>query len=151
MSLPRLLRILLLLLLLADLTLLVVVSSLIGILPTIAILLLTALIGGWLLRRQGLTILLRVQESTARGELPAAQLLEGVALLIAAALLIVPGFLTDLLAIIGFVPALRRLLVNAVAYRVLRTMAASSTTPNANGSGGRAAPRTIEGECRREE
>ncbi|CAK0757702.1 FxsA family protein [Gammaproteobacteria bacterium] len=141
MSLLRLLPIILLVLPIADIVLLVKIGGLIGVLPTIALVLLAASAGGWLLRRQGLATLDRVQESVARGELPAAQLLEGIVLLLSAALFIAPGFLTDLIAVIGLIPPLRRWLVARVLRHGLLGMV-SPSAPNRPGT----AQKTIEGE-----
>ncbi len=145
MSLPRWLRLLLWSLLIADFLLLVVVGNQIGFLATFVLLVLSALAGGWLLRHQGLHILNQVTVSLARGELPAAQLLEGVVLVVAAVLLIVPGFLSDVLAIIGLIPLLRRLLVKWLLRRILPLV----TPATAEGPAG--ASRIIEGDFRREE
>ncbi len=59
---------------------------------TIALVVLTALVGAWLVRLQGLSALNRVRESAARGELPALELLEGLFLLAAGALLLTRRF-----------------------------------------------------------
>jgi len=146
MSFLRLLPIFLLLLPIVDLILLVKIGGLIGVLPTIALVLLAASAGGWLLRQQGLATLNRVRESVTRGELPAAQLLEGIILLLAAALFIAPGFLTDLIAVIGLVPPLRRwLAVQILRWGLLGVV--SAPTPGRSGAG----PKTIEGEFWRDD
>ncbi|CAK0767196.1 FxsA family protein [Gammaproteobacteria bacterium] len=146
MSLLRLLPFFFLLLPIADITLLVKIGGLIGVLPTVALVLLAASAGSWLLRRQGLATLDRVRESVARGELPASQLLEGVVLLISAALFIAPGFLTDLVAVIGVIPPLRRRLV---AWVLRRGLLGVVNTPTHSRSG--AEPHTIEGEFWRDD
>jgi UPF0716 protein FxsA len=146
MLLLRFLPFLFLLLPIADITLLVKIGSIIGIFPTVALVLLAASAGSWLLRRQGLTTLDRVRESVARGELPATQLLEGVILLISAALFITPGFLTDLIAIIGLIPPLRRRLVTWVLRRGLLGMV---NPPSSRRSS--TASHTIEGEFWRDD
>ena len=144
MSLQRFLPLCFLLLPIADITLLVKIGSLIGIVPTVALMLLAASVGSWLLRRQGLATINQVRASVARGELPAAQLLEGVVLLIAAALFIAPGFLTDLIAIAGLIPPLRRRLV---AWVLRRGFLGVVNTP----AGRAAEPNTIEGEFWRDD
>ncbi|CAK0762607.1 conserved hypothetical protein [Gammaproteobacteria bacterium] len=147
MSLPRLLPVLFLLLPIADITLLVKIGGLIGILPTVALVLLAASAGSWLLRRQGLATLNRLHESVARGELPAAPLLEGVVLLVSAALFIAPGFLTDLVAVVGLISPLRRRLVNWMLRSGLLGLV-NTPVPRRKSS---AEPNTIDGEFWRDE
>ncbi len=58
-----------------------------------------ALLGGWLIARGGLTAVARVRMAVERGELPAAEIFQGLLAAFAGLLLIVPGFITDLLAV----------------------------------------------------
>jgi len=78
----------------------IAIGERIGVLWTLIGVLLTASLGVVLLRQQGLKTLLRLQQKVNQGQLPAAELIEGVLLLIAGALLLTPGFLTDA---VGFV------------------------------------------------
>lgn len=80
----------------------------IGTLMTIALIILTAFIGVNLLRQQGVATLNRAQQALSRGEVPAAEMLEGIVLLVAGALLLTPGFFTDTLGFLALVPTLRR-------------------------------------------
>jgi UPF0716 protein FxsA len=146
MSPLRLLPIAFLLLSIADITLLVKIGGLIGVLPTVALVLLAASAGSWLLRLQGLVAIARLRDSVARGALPAAELLEGVVLLLSAALFIAPGFLTDVVAITGLIPALRRRLVAWVLRRRLCGVV-NAPVPGRPRTG----PRTIEGEFWRDD
>jgi len=140
MALQRFLPLFFLVLPIADITLLIKVGSYIGIIPTVMLMLLAASAGGWLLRWQGLVTINQVRASIARGELPATKLLEGVVLLIAAALFIAPGFLTDLIAILALIPRLRRLLVSWILRKGLLGVVATPMS-------GRDSPiHTIEGE-----
>ena len=84
---------------------------------TIALVVLTALVGAWLVRLQGLSGLNRIRESAARGELPALELLEGLFLLAAGALLLTPGFFTDIVGFACLTPPLRRLLIRLAVRR----------------------------------
>ena len=84
---------------------------------TIALVVLTALAGAWLVRLQGLSALNRVRETAARGELPAIELLEGLFLLAAGALLLTPGFFTDIVGFACLMPPLRRSLIRLAARR----------------------------------
>lgn len=82
----------------------------IGLWPTLAIVIATAAAGTWLLRLQGLSTLRRAQESMARNALPLNEVFDGLCLLVAGALLLTPGFVTDGLGLALFVPAFRRAL-----------------------------------------
>lgn len=82
-------------------------GDLIGLWPTIGVVILTAFIGSALLRHQGLSTLVRVQESMNAGKLPVAELFDGLCLLIAGALLLTPGFVTDGIGLLLFLPPFR--------------------------------------------
>jgi len=126
---------------LAEIYILVQVGGVIGAVPTIAMVVLTAVIGAALIRHQGLSTLKRVQNSLEQGELPAEALLEAALLLVAGALLLTPGFVTDAVGFACLVPGLRRLLIRRFLFQRLRRTGA------ADGPG----PRVIEGEYRRED
>jgi len=94
-----------------EMWLLIQVGGVIGAVPTIAAVLMTAVIGLALLRRQGLSTLLRVNQRMASGELPAEEMLEGIILAVSGALLLTPGFFTDAIGFAGLTPLLRQWLV----------------------------------------
>lgn len=138
---------------LLEVMLLIRVGGVIGALPTVALVVLTAVIGVALLRRQGLATLQRVQQSVDAGRLPAVEMVEGVGLLLAGAFLLTPGFFTDALGFILLVPALRRLLAAWVLRRGI-LLQAGYGRPGGGGPEGRGpddGSRTIEGEYRRED
>jgi UPF0716 protein FxsA len=85
-----------------------------GLWPTLAMVILTAFLGTGLLRYQGLRTLGRVQESLQRGEVPVGEVFTGLCLLVAGALLLTPGFLTDAVGFALFVPGIRRVLAGGV-------------------------------------
>jgi UPF0716 protein FxsA len=91
-----------------EMYLLIVVGSHIGALPTIALVVLTATIGLWLLRMEGMATLMRLQERLNQGEIPGQELLEGVMLLVGGALLLTPGFFTDTIGFVCMLPGLRK-------------------------------------------
>lgn len=103
---------------LAEIALLVQVGGRIGLGPTLALIVLTAVIGAWMLRHQGFGVLMRAQRQMTEGALPVVEVFEGLCLVIAGALLLTPGFLTDALGAILLVPAVRRRLYRAVADRI---------------------------------
>lgn len=91
-----------------EMTILIKVGEQIGALPTVGLVVLTATLGIWLLRLQGIATLARVQEKLSRGEIPETELLEGIMLLVGGALLLTPGFVTDTMGFICLLPGLRR-------------------------------------------
>ncbi len=94
------------------------VGGLIGLLPTLGLILLTAVLGTWQLRAQGLSTLARARQQMEQGQLPAQELYDGFCLIIAGALLLTPGFVTDAVGFALFVPAFRRLLRHLIAQRI---------------------------------
>ena len=111
---------------LTEVWLLVTVGGVVGVGWTIFLVVLTAVIGASLVRSQGISTLARSQEILARGDLPAVELLEGVALLIAGALLLTPGFFTDGVGFLLLVPPLRRRLIRSWVLKALDRRLASS-------------------------
>ena len=104
-------RILLLLFLIIpaiEIALFIQIGGAIGVIPTLLLIVVTAVLGVTLLRMQGLLTLVRVQESLDRGEIPAIELVEGLMLLISGAFLLTPGFFTDAVGFAVLVPAVRR-------------------------------------------
>ena len=92
----------------AEIAVFVQVGSRIGAGMTVLLVVVSAVVGVWLVRRQGLATATRVQAMVARGESPALGMLEGLALLAAGVLLVIPGFLTDIAAFVLLIPPLRR-------------------------------------------
>ncbi len=80
---------------------------------------LTAVIGVWLLRIQGMSTLTRAQRKLQENELPAREILEGMGLLVAGALLLTPGFFTDAVGFFLLFPPTRIWLVSLVASRMV--------------------------------
>ena len=85
-----------------------------GLWPTLALVILTAFLGTALLHYQGLRTLGRVQESFQRGDVPVGEVFTGLCLLVAGALLLTPGFLTDAAGFALFVPNIRSFLSRGV-------------------------------------
>jgi UPF0716 protein FxsA len=91
-----------------EIFLLIKVAGIIDWLPTIALIVLTAVIGASLLRTQGSQTYMRFNQALNEGRVPANEILEGVALLVGGALLLTPGFFTDLIGFICLLPFTRR-------------------------------------------
>lgn len=92
----------------AEIAVFVEVGSRIGVGMTLLLVVASAVVGIGLVRAQGFATATRVQAMIARGESPAMGMLEGLALLAAGVLLVLPGFLTDIAAFILLIPPLRR-------------------------------------------
>ena len=152
MPIGKLLFIAFLLVPVAEIWVLIEVGSVIGALPTVGLVVLTAVVGAGLIRAQGLATLERARAAADRGEVPAMELLDGVCLLVAGAFLLTPGFVTDSLGFLLLVPALRRSLFVALVERGMLQVAARG--PRRTGRGPQERPgggRIIDGEFRRED
>jgi UPF0716 protein FxsA len=93
-----------------ELVLLIEIGRRIGTLPTLGLIVVTGALGAYLARRQGLGVLRRMREETAAGRLPAAPAMDGIIILIAGALLLTPGILTDAFGFFCLIPPCRELL-----------------------------------------
>ena len=100
--------ILMLLVPIAEIATFVWVGSRIGVGMTLLLVVVGIVVGLWLVRMQGFATAGRVQAMIARGESPAQGMLEGLTLLAAGVLFLVPGFLTDIAALLLLIPPLRR-------------------------------------------
>jgi UPF0716 protein FxsA len=100
---------------LIEIGLFIAVGSRIGIFPTLALCVLTALIGSVLVRHQGLRTMARLQDELNAGRMPTMELAEGAAILAGGLLLITPGFFTDTLGFILLVPGSRRWVIRKLA------------------------------------
>jgi len=138
---------LLLLVPLVEIYFLIQVGRVIGAVPTIALVVFTALLGAMLLRFQGWTTLQRTRLSMAQGQLPAIEMMEGVLLLFAGILLLMPGFFTDAIGFLLLIPPLRRALIR----RFLSRSAGPPPRPPGGGQQRHRDPYTIEGEYRRDD
>ena len=102
-----------------EMWVLISVGSQIGALATICLVLITALIGLGLLREQGFETLLRGRQKLQSGEMPAGEILEGLILAVSGALLLTPGFITDVVGFIGLVRPSRQILVSKLMENII--------------------------------
>ncbi len=102
-----------------ELALLVYAGSKIGIPETLSIVIATAIAGAFLVRREGLGVLLRIQEDLSRGSFPAGSLLDGAMVLVSGVLLLTPGFMTDLIGFLLVIPA-SRAVIKRILVRLIR-------------------------------
>ena len=92
-----------------EMYLLIEVAERIEALPTILLVMLTAVLGVSLIRQQGLSTLTKGIRRLNQAEIPAAEIIEGVLLAVAGAFLITPGFLTDFIGFMIIIPMIRRI------------------------------------------
>ena len=114
------LAILFLLVPIAELAVIVKVAGAVGIGWTILLLVAVGFVGAWLVKREGLGALRRIQAALDRGELPHREVLDGGLILLAGALMITPGFLSDVLGIILLFPPTRMAVRTALLGRFRR-------------------------------
>ena len=93
----------------AELYVIVKASDLIGIIPTLLLLIGISIAGAWLLKREGLRTWRRLREALERGEMPTREVTDGALILLGGALLLTPGFLSDAVGLVMLVPQTRGL------------------------------------------
>lgn len=100
-----------------ELALLIKVGSAIGVLPTLMLVIGTAILGSVLLRVAGVATAWRAREKLSRGELPEQEMLEGLLIAVGGGLLLLPGFISDIFGVLCLLPFTRRLLVGKIRRR----------------------------------
>ena len=130
-----------------EMWLLITIGSYIGALSTIALVLLTALIGIGLLREQGVSTLWRGREKLQQGKIPAQEMMEGIVLAVSGALLLTPGFVTDTIGFLGLLPFSRIYLVKIILQKVtILNASTQSFTQQPFGSESQSTGNTFDGE-----
>ena len=108
-----------------ELYVIIQVGHVLGVVPTIALLVVISLLGASLCKREGLAVIRRIQEQLAERRLPGVALLDGALVLLAGALLLTPGFVTDGVGLLLLLPPVRagarRILKRALLRRVVVT------------------------------
>ncbi|MCC6437090.1 MAG: FxsA family protein [Acidimicrobiales bacterium] len=115
-----------------ELYVIVQVAQGFGVLPTIVLVMVVSAVGAWLCKREGLGLIRRVQREVEAGRVPTSALIDGFLVLFAGALLLTPGFVTDLLGLALLLPPVR-LAVRAV---LVRRFAAKARRMAAQGMAG---------------
>ena len=104
---------------LAEIALLIKIGENIGLLWTIALVIVTAVIGTALLRMQGLSVLTKAQTAMQESRVPVDSVIDGVCLIVAGAFLLTPGLITDTVGFLLFMPAVRRGLARWILVRIM--------------------------------
>jgi UPF0716 protein FxsA len=104
---------------LVEIYLLIQIGSIVGAGTTVFLVVFTAMLGAFLVRAQGFSTLGRVQMQLGRAKVPAVEIIEGLFLFVAGALLLTPGFFTDAIGFVFLTPPLRRLIIHGMINRGL--------------------------------
>jgi UPF0716 protein FxsA len=113
----RFLPFLMLIVPITEIAVFVVVGQWIGVMPTIALVILTAITGASLLRHQGLGLAMKIRGEMEAGRVPGRDLANGAMMLVAGVLLLTPGFVTDTLGLLLFIPQVRARVFEFLAKR----------------------------------
>jgi UPF0716 protein FxsA len=117
---------------LLEIAILLEIGKMFGVGYTIILVIGTAALGAALLRQQGLSTLAKVQMNMNQGHLPATELVEGLILLIAGALLLTPGFFTDVFGFLVLIPPLRKRLAQSLLSNFIQSRVNVRQTENGN-------------------
>jgi UPF0716 protein FxsA len=101
-----------------EIAIFIKVGQSIGLLPTLALIVGAAILGGLLLRQQGLSVLGQLRSNMTAGRMPGRTIADAALIGVAAVLLVLPGFLSDFVALALLVPPVRGWLYGALARRV---------------------------------
>jgi UPF0716 protein FxsA len=110
-----------------EITVLMQVGALLGVWPTIAIVILTAWVGAKYVRQQGIATLNSVQEKMAQGQMPSDEIVTGLVLLVAGVMLVTPGFVTDFLGLSLLIPAVRQAIAGSVKSHITTNSASQQS------------------------
>ncbi len=139
---------------LLELAVIIEVGREIGVGPTIAILIADSVLGSLLMRAQGRAAWRRFSAATRQGRPPAREVLDGALIIAGGALLLTPGFLTDVLGLALLLPPTRAVIRRILARRLMHQMVAGMTTvgrtppPRTRSRGPAAGPSDVEGTYR---
>ena len=104
----------------AELAVFIAIGSEIGALLTIIGIAVTAMVGLWLLKSQGRAIMASLQQKMARGEAPVASMADGAAIAAGAVLMLIPGYITDAMGLVLFIPGVRTIIGAGLIARMMR-------------------------------
>jgi UPF0716 protein FxsA len=110
----------------AELFVIIQVGEAIGVWWTLALLIADSVLGSWLMRHQGRSAWRRFNEAVQAGRVPAREVLDGALVIFGGALLLTPGFITDILGLILLIPPSRALVRAVLARRLAHRMVVSA-------------------------
>lgn len=90
-----------------EIAVIILSGNTIGIWPTIALIILTGILGAWLAKREGLQAIRVAQLQTSQGQVPSSVMLDGICILIGGVVLLTPGFITDAIGFFLLIPQTR--------------------------------------------
>jgi len=102
---------------LIEIAVFIAVGGAIGILPTVLLTVLTAVAGTVMLRQQGLSLVTRMQSELQAGQVPETDMMHGAMIVLASILLLIPGFVTDAIGLLLFIPPIRESLARFIVSR----------------------------------
>lgn len=130
-----------------ELAVLIKVGSAIGVLPTLLLVIGSAVLGSVLLRVAGVATAWRARERLARGELPEQEMLEGLLIAVGGGLLLLPGFISDIFGLLCLIPFTRRLMVGKLRQRAAeQALRQRAFADDLAARSGQTRPNVIEGE-----
>lgn len=110
----------------AELALLIQVGKRIGTLYTVLIILGTGVLGAYLAKSQGLSVIRQVKERVGQGQVPANEIIDGVLVLFGAAFLVTPGLVTDVIGLSAVIPPTRTLYREVIKRRIMSLLGGAS-------------------------
>jgi UPF0716 protein FxsA len=116
----------------AELAVVIQVGQAIGVWWTIALLIADSILGSILMRHQGRVAWRRFNEALQEGRVPAREVLDGALIMFGGALLLTPGFITDILGLLLLIPPTRVIVRKVLAARLSHRMVITMTNPNPN-------------------
>ena len=106
-----------------ELAVIIQVGQAIGVVETLLLMVIVSVVGGWLVKREGIGVWRRAQRQLDTGVMPGRELVDGVLIMVAGALLLLPGFVSDCLGVLLLLPpvraGLRRLVIGRLRKRVV--------------------------------
>ena len=135
-----------------EIYILINIGSHLGAGLTVFLVVLTAFIGAWCVRLQGLSTMQKLQQQLQQGQMPAQAMFDGFMLFVAGLLLITPGFLTDTIGFLLLVPPFRKLMLAFLLHRFAGQMQAQWHVSTARGATRPSKdPNILEGEYRKDD
>ncbi|QQG28923.1 FxsA family protein [Pectobacterium carotovorum] len=115
-----------------EISLFIQVAEVLGVAMTLLLVVFTSCVGVSLVRNQGMKTLVQMQQKMAAGESPAAEMVKSVSLVLAGFLLLIPGFLTDLLGLLLLLPPVQK----SLTLKLMPHLHIWRSGPGASSSGG---------------